>query len=190
MKRLAVIAALALFGCSQKPPEPPKPLVWTSLPDGSKATVGQINVPEDQFFDGPSAVMRCWPEAGGQDCLIGTRTSYGFMDFMRTKTPSLPTAHRELVIPPVGYQCVVSVDGGWQESVHSSAGQIKINVVSSMEYPRPASWSKAEVEKLMADNGIQPQSHWMNCRNLSEVVGETSLAAVASTEVTREVVGG
>ncbi|WP_303718582.1 hypothetical protein [Brevundimonas naejangsanensis] len=190
MKRLSLIAVLALIGCTQKPPEPPKPLEWTSLPDGSKATVGEITVPENQFFDGPSAVMRCWPEAGGQDCLIATRASYGFMEFIRTKTPALPTNHRLIFEPPVGYQCVVSVDGGWQESVHSSAGQIKLNVVSYMEHPRPASWSRAEVEKLMTDNAIQPQSHWMNCRNLSEVVGKTSLAAVASTEVTREVVGG
>lgn len=189
MKRLALIAIVALVGCSQKPPEPSKPLVWTSLPDGSKATVGEITVPADQFFDGPSAVMRCWPEAGEQDCLVGTRSSYGFMEFIRTKTPNLPTNHRAFVEPPVGYQCVVSVQGGWQESVHSSAGQIKINVVSYIEHPRPDSWSKAEVQKLMTDNAIQPQSHWMNCRNLSEVVGETSLAAVASTEVTREVVG-
>lgn len=191
MKRLVLAAVVTLAACQPKPHDPPKPLEWTSLPDGSKSTVGAITVPSNQIFDGPSAVIRCWPEGDKQDCLIATRATYGYMEFIRTRTPELPTSHRLLFEAPVGYQCVASVaDGGWQESVHSAAGQIKLNVVSFMQHPRPASWSKDEVEKLMMDNAIQPQSYWMNCRNLSEVVGKTSLAAVASTEVTRDVIGG
>lgn len=187
---LMAVAALTMAACSQQPAEPPKALEWTPLPDGSQFTVGSIPVPSDQFFDGPSAVMRCWPDSGGYDCLVSTRASYQFMEFVRTKTAELPTQHRSDFEAPVGYYCVVSTHGGWQESVHSTAGEIKLNVVSFIERPRPNGWPKGEVEKLFRDNGIQPESHWMNCKNLSDVVGETSLAAVASTEVTRPLIDG
>ena len=191
MKRLAAVTLIAISGCSQKPPEPPKPLVWTSLPDGSKTNIGEGFVAEGQFFDGPSAVMRCWPMSdGGFDCLVATRQTYNFMYFTRTKTAKLPEQYPLLMGPPVGYQCAASPDGGWQESIHSEAGEIKLSVVSTLQHPRPPSWTKAEVEKVFAENAIQPESHWLNCRNITRVVGGTSLAAVASTEVTQEVVGG
>lgn len=191
MKRFLALAPLLLAACSQPQAEPPKPVEWAVLPDGSKASVGEIDILPAEYFDGPSSVMRCWPKGAAFDCLIGTRNSYSFMDFRRVTTTDLPQHHEDsLLKPAVGYRCLATNDGGWQESVHSSAGEIKANVVSFMELPRPNSWPKADVEKLFRDNAIQPAAHWMNCKNLTGIVSKTSLASVASTEVTLALIDG
>jgi len=197
--RLGVLI-LAVSSCSSSSssaPEAPEiepQLTWKALQDGSKAAVvernGSVLIARD--------AARCWPEKEGYDCLlvgtsVGTGAAVGLpLSFTasRRSFPKLPDT-AGVTDPGVGrsgYACDGQEDMIDEVVVNGTAKVISNAINNPFGAERP--WSRAYVEKFMAENAIDPQNRWFDCRRVYQLFRDGSIETFSTTAATKRLLTG
>ena len=177
--KLTIVAAGCCVVTSCSPdPDGSQTLTWETVTDGSK-----VSVSSDRIVDDPAWIIRCWRDSSGYDCV---KLQAGlFRDAVRVKSPALPNSppNDDPLAGLPGYSCSIGhVGSGYQEEISSEHGKLTSNVISGYDDLEPG-WSKKYVDDYIAENVSRPVGKYFSCSTLASKVQEGSIAALASTSV-------
>jgi hypothetical protein len=178
---LAII--LATTACDTAQPgagSPPTALSWRSGPEGSKVA--------SEGAGSNQAIRRCWPGAGGWDCLFVQLVGAEFFANRYWRESLESGQELESIIGGSGYDCEFAGGaesptlGTFRESISKGRRTIVENTFNLLEPSE--GWSEAVASRLMVDNGIKPDRPFFRCAALARQLIFAGAEAVNSNAVT------